>query len=133
MTSRWLPTTPGGPHTPKFAPLASSQQPNPATNQGTTAQSALTIGMYPGQQQRGVFQTVNRVVASGNTIVTMGSQTSDGVVRQQFFVSVNGGASWRLAPVNAPGGGQAPLGHPAARLGGGSAGWVGRGPPRHLG
>jgi hypothetical protein len=63
-------------HSPKFGPLASSQQPNPATNQGTTAQSALTIGMYPGQQQRGVFQTINRVVASGNTIVTMGSQTS---------------------------------------------------------
>jgi hypothetical protein len=115
-------------HSPKFGPLASSQQPNPATNQGTTAQSALTIGMYPGQQQRGVFQTVNRVVASGNTIVTMGSQTSDGVVRQQFFVSVNGGASWRLAPVNAPGGGQAPLGHPAARLAGGSAGWLAVGP-----
>jgi hypothetical protein len=118
-------------HSPKFGPLASSQQPNPATNQGAQAQSALTIGMYPGQQQRGVFQTVNRVVASGNTIVTMGSQTSDGVVRQQFFVSVNGGASWRLAPVNAPGGGhevQAPLGHPAARLAGGPAGWLAVGP-----
>ena len=117
-------------HGPKFGQLASSQQPNQASKQGTTAQSALTIGMYPGQEQRGVFQTVNRIVASGNTIVTMGSQTSDGVVRQQFFVSANGGASWRLAPVYAAGGQkvQAPLGYPAARLAGGPRGWLAVGP-----
>ena len=113
---------------PKFGPLAASQQPNQAPDQGAAAQSALTIGMYPGQQQRGVFQTVNRIVASGNTIVTMGSQTSDGVVRQQFFVSANGGASWRLASVQAEGGGQPPLGYPAARLAGGPGGWLAVGP-----
>ena len=112
-------------HGPKFGQLVAGQQPAQAPNQDT---SALTIGMYPGQQQRGVFQTVNRIVASGNTIVTMGSQTSDGVVRQQFFVSANGGASWRLAPVQAQGGGQAPLGYPAARLAGGPAGWLAVGP-----
>jgi hypothetical protein len=115
-------------HGPKFGQLAASQQPNQAPNQGPAAQSALTIGMYPGEQQRGVFQTINRIVASGNTIVTMGSQTSDGVVRQQFFVSSNGGATWRLAPVTAAGGGQPALGHPAARLAGGPAGWVAVGP-----
>jgi hypothetical protein len=114
-------------HGPKVGPLAASQQANQAPAQNTQnkpAQSPLTIGMYPGQQQRGVFQTVNRIVASGNTIVTMGSQTSDGVVRQQFFVSANGGASWRLAPVTAAGGGQPPVGYAAARLAGGPAGWV---------
>ena len=117
-------------HGPKLGQLTSSQQANRAPNQGTSAQSALTIAMYPGQQQRGVFQTVNRIVASGNTIVTMGSQTSDGVVRQQFFVSANGGASWRLAPVYAAGGQkvQAPLGYPAARLAGGPGGWLAVGP-----
>ena len=117
-------------HGPKLGQLTSSQQPNQASNQGTAARSALTIAMYPGQQQRGVFQTVNRIVASGNTIVTMGSQTSDGVVRQQFFVSANGGASWRLAPVYAAGGQkvQAPLGYPAARLAGGPRGWLAVGP-----
>ena len=117
-------------HGPKLGQLTSSQQANQAPNQGTSAQSALTIAMYPGQQQRGVFQTVNRIVASGNTIVTMGSQTSDGVVRQQFFVSANGGASWRLAPVYAAGGQkvQAPLGYPAARLAGGPGGWLAVGP-----
>jgi hypothetical protein len=117
-------------HGPKLGQLSSSQQPDQAPNQGTAPQSALTIAMYPGQQQRGVFQTINRIVASGNTIVTMGSQTSDGVVRQQFFVSANGGASWRLAPVYAAGGQkiQAPLGYPAARLAGGPGGWLAVGP-----
>ena len=51
---------------------------NQLAPQGTTTADLAT---YPGQQQRGVFQTINRVVAAGNTIVTMGSQTSDGVVR----------------------------------------------------
>src|SRR6516162_6615152 len=60
----------------------------------------------------------------------MGSQTSDGVVRQQFFVSADGGATWRLAPVYAAGGQkiQPPLGHPAARIAGGPAGWLAVGP-----
>ena len=102
--------------------------------------AAVTLDTYPGQDQRGVFQSINRVVASGNTIVTMGSQTSDGVVRQQFLVSTNAGASWRLAPVSAPGGNQetqgdqgtqgaqAALGHPATLLAGGAGGWVAVGP-----
>ena len=58
-------------------------------------------GTYPGQQPRGVFQALNRVVASGGTIVAMGSQASDGVVRQQFFVSSDGGKTWRLASLHA--------------------------------
>ena len=64
----------------------------------------------------------------GSTIVTMGSQASDGVVRQQFLVSTNAGASWHLAPVRAPGGGQPALGHPAGLLAGGPGGWVAVGP-----
>ena len=118
-------------HGPKFGQLAVNQQGKgrggQQANAATKAQSPLTIGMYSGQQQRGVFQTIDRVVASGNTIVTTGSQTSDGVVRQQFFVSTDGGAAWRLAPVHAPGGGQPPVGYPAARLAGGP-GWEAVGP-----
>ena len=121
-------------HGPKFGPLTANQHrtanaPNAVAPQLPLA--AVTFDTYPGQQQRGVFQTINRVVAAGNTIVTMGSQTSDGVVRQQFLVSANAGASWQLAPVRAPGGGQgvqAPLGHPAALLAGGPGGWVAVGP-----
>ena len=61
-------------------------------------------------------------------MVTTGSQSSDGVVRQQFLVSTNGGASWRLAPVRASGGGAPLLGHPATLLAGGPGGWVAVGP-----
>jgi hypothetical protein len=104
-------------HFPGLGRLVGNQQ------QNVTA-TPTALGIYPGQEQRGVFQTVDRVVASGNTIVAMGSQTSDGVHRQQFFVSTDGGATWRLAAVHASGGGPAPLGHLAARLAGGPGGWV---------
>jgi hypothetical protein len=108
-------------HFPGSGHLAANQQLNM-----TVADAAF--GTYPGQEQRGVSQTVDRVVASGNTIVTMGSQTSDGVTRQQFFVSTDGGASWRLASLHGPGGGPPPLGHLASRLAGGPGGWVAVGP-----
>src|SRR5580692_2118642 len=108
-------------HFPKFGHLAANQQQNMAV-------AAVALGTYPDHEQRGVSQTVDRVVASGNTIVAMGSQTSDGVVRQQFFASTDGGATWRLASVHAPRGGPAPLGHMAQRLAGGPSGWVAVGP-----
>ncbi len=115
-------------HGPKFGPLSANQHRTPNVVAPQLPLAAVTFDTYPGQQQRGVFQTINRVVAAGNTIVTMGSQTSDGVVRQQFLVSTNAGASWQLAPVRAPGGGQAALGHQAALLAGGPGGWVAVGP-----
>ena len=86
--------------------------------------AASPFGIYPGQQDRGVFQTISRIGAFGPTIVTTGSQVSDGIARQQFFTSADGGASWHLAPVRTPGGGQPPLGYQATRLAGGPAGWV---------
>ena len=88
------------------------------------AAPAVTFGTYPGQQDRGMFETISRIVASGNTIVTTGAQVSNGITRQQFLVSADGGATWQLAQVRRPGGGQAPLGYPATRLAGGrQAGW----------
>src|ERR1700722_5633441 len=96
-------------HFPKFGPLTANQLQNMAV-------ATAAFSTFPEHEQRGVSQTVDRVVASGKTIVTMGSQTSDGVVRQQFFASTDGGATWRLAATHATGGGPAPLGHPAARL-----------------
>jgi hypothetical protein len=107
-------------HVPGFGHLAANQQ-----NMTVTP---AALGTYPGPVQRGVAQAVDRVVASGNTIVAMGSQTSDGAVRQQFFTSTDGGVTWRLAAMRAPGGGPAPLGHPASRLAGGPGGWVAVGP-----
>jgi protein kinase-like protein len=103
----------------------------PAANEGSagTAQpgAANALPTYPGQLTRGVFQKIDRIVASGNTIVTTGSQASDGLVRQQFFVSADAGRNWRLAPVQLPGGGPAPLGYPAERIAGGPRGWVAEG------
>jgi Protein kinase domain len=108
-------------HFPGLGHLTANQQQNMTV-------AATGLGPYPGQEQRGVSQTVDRVVAWGNTIVTMGSQTSDGLVRQQFFVSTNGGATWRLAALHAPDGGPAPLGYIASRLVGGPGGWLAVGP-----
>ena len=101
---------------------------NQLAPQGTTT---AALGTYPGQQPRGVFQALNRVVASGGTIVALGSQASDGLVRQQFFVSSDGGKTWRLAPLHAAHGaqgGQVPLGHQATLLAGGPGGWLAIGP-----
>ena len=93
--------------------------------------TTAALQAYPGQQPRGVFQVLNRVVASGGTIVALGSQTSDGLVRQQFFVSSDGGKTWHLSPLHAAAGapkGQVPLGHQATLLAGGPGGWLATGP-----
>jgi len=87
-----------------------------------------TLPTYPGQLSRGVFQTIQRIVASGNTMVTTGSQTTGGVIRQQFLVSTDAGRTWHLAPVQLPGGGEPPLGYPAVRIAGGPRGWMAEGP-----
>ena len=63
--------------------------------------------------------------------MALGSQVSDGLVRQQFFVSSDGGKTWRLARLHAAGGGkggQVPLGHQATLLAGGPGGWLAIGP-----
>ena len=105
---------------PKAARLAGSSQ----SGSSSRPLAAGLFGLYPGQQDRGVFQTISRIVASGRTIVTTGAQVSDGVVRQQFFTSADGGASWQLAAVHAAGGGPPSLGYQATRLAGGPRGWV---------
>jgi hypothetical protein len=108
-------------HGPKVGPATSDQHKTPNTAAPRLPMGAVTFDTYPGQQQRGVFQVINRIVAVGNTMVTTGSQTSDGVVRQQFLVSANAGASWHLAPVHSPGGAGPPgdvAGRRTGRLGG---------------
>jgi serine/threonine protein kinase len=84
---------------------------------------------YAGQTQRGVFQTLSRIVSSGGTMVTTGSQTNQGgtVARQQFRVSADGGKTWHLAPVRLPDGGQPPLGYLAPLIAGGPHGWMAEG------
>ena len=100
----------------------------PAANTGNTGPAAANgLPTYPGQSARGVFQRIDRIVASGNTMVTTGSQQTGDAVRQQFFVSTDAGGTWKLAPVRLPGGGQPPLGYPAMRIAGGPRGWMAEG------
>jgi serine/threonine protein kinase len=106
-------------HAPNEGPSANEGGPGAAN---PVAPNALPT--YPGRLTRGVFQTIERMVASGNTMVTTGSQKTGDAVRQQFFVSTDAGRNWRLAPVQLPGGGQPPLGYAAVRIAGGPRGWM---------
>ena len=109
-------------HAPKEGPSANAGSAGSANPVAT-----ITLPTYPGQRARGVFQAIQRIVASGNTMVTAGSQETDGAVRQQFFASSDAGRTWRLAPVQLPGGGQPPLGYEAVRIAAGPHGWMAEG------
>ncbi len=102
-----------------------NQNPNPGPLAGNQVNTAA-LPWYSGQQQRGVFQQISRIVSAGDTMVTTGSQSTENgnVVRQQFFVSTDGGSNWHLAPVHASGGGPAPLGYRAPLIAGGAHGWM---------
>ncbi|HEV2451959.1 MAG TPA: hypothetical protein VGS62_08525 [Streptosporangiaceae bacterium] len=68
---------------------------------------------------RGIFQPVSGVAAWAGTIVAAGSETGEWIPRAQFFVSVDGGGHWRLAPVLAAGGAEPPPGHAPRLIAGG--------------
>ena len=106
----------------------SAQAKHPVASKPVPREAPRTIGMYSGQQGRGVFQQIGGVAGYGSTIVTTGAESSDGQVRQQFFVSADSGKSWRLALVQQAGRAQPPLGHAATRIAGGPAGWLAVGP-----
>jgi serine/threonine protein kinase len=106
-------------HAPSEGPAANEGGPGAAV-----PVAANTMPTYPGQLTRGVFHKIQRIVASGNTMVTTGSLVTDAAVRQQFFVSSDAGRTWHLAPLQLPGGGQPPLGHEAVRIAGGPRGWM---------
>ena len=106
-------------HTPKEGPSANEGGPGAAAPVAPN-----TMPTYSGQLARGVFQRIDRIVASGSTMVTTGSQKTGDAVRQQFFVSTDAGRTWRLASVQLPSGGPPPLGYKAARIAGGQRGWM---------
>jgi hypothetical protein len=106
-------------HAPEQGPAANEGGPG-----GANPVAANTMPTYPGQLTRGVFHQIQRIVASGSTMVTTGSLKTGDAVRQQFFVSSDAGRNWHLAPVQLPGGGQPPLGHEAVRIAGGPRGWM---------
>ncbi|MGE5292759.1 MAG: hypothetical protein ACM3ML_37335 [Micromonosporaceae bacterium] len=82
----------------------------------------------PSLASRGVFQSLRAVASYGATVVAGGSETGTGIGRTQFFVSTDGGRTWQLAPVTAPGGVQPPTGLAPTRMVAGPAGWLALGP-----
>ena len=116
-------------HGPKVSQASWHQASPPSQGQSQLAGlSGAGLPSYPGQSQRGVFESVNRVIVSGGTAVATAQQSSAGLVRQQFFVSTNGGTTWQLAPTQSAGGGAPASGNVAPLLAGGPGGWVAVGP-----
>ena len=101
-------------HGPKFDQLSSQPL--------GTGFAAAPFPTYPDLVQRGVFESLNRIVASGDTVVATAQRTVGTSTSQQFFVSQNGGTSWQLAPVHGN------LGQVAPLLAGGAGGWIAVGP-----
>ena len=107
-------------HAPKPAP-AGLQSP-------AVVPAAVGPPVNPAQQPSGVSEEIDRIAAAGTRIVTTGWQKSGSGVRQQFFVSVDGGATWYLAQTHQPGSGRLTAGELAARIAGGPRGWLAEGP-----
>ena len=83
---------------------------------------------YAAASTRGITQSQGRVASSGTEVVAVGAETGQRVPRAQFFVSSNGGRSWRLGSVTAAGGGTPPPGHAARFVAGGAGEWAAIGP-----
>jgi len=86
---------------------------------------SLFGGPPPG---RGISQAMNWVASFGGTTVAVASQAGGDIPRAQFLVSPDDGATWKLAPVSAPGGGAPAPGHAARLIAHGRAGWLAAGP-----
>ena len=76
----------------------------PAANQGTAQPAgASALPVYPGQQARGVFQTIDRIVASGNTMVTTGAQQAGGTAGHIQPVALSAIAGGLIPEQSVPG------------------------------
>jgi hypothetical protein len=88
-----------------------------------TAANAL-FSTTPGQQARGINQSLAHVASSGSQVVAVGSQAGARISRAQFFVSTDGGKTWKLGTEQAAGGGNPAPGHPATLVAGGRGRWA---------
>jgi hypothetical protein len=77
---------------------------------------------------RGISQTLGQVTSDGAELVAVGSQQGARIARAQFFVSTDGGRSWSMGHVQAPGGGPPPPGYAARFVAGGHGEWAAIGP-----
>ena len=92
-----------------------------------TAAGAL-FSTTPGDEARGISQSLARVASSGSQVVAVGSQAGARISRAQFFVSANGGQTWRLGTEQAEDGGDPAPGHAATLIAGGQGRWAAVGP-----
>ena len=92
-----------------------------------TAAGAL-FSTTPGDEARGISQSLARVASSGSQVVAVGSQAGARISRAQFFVSANGGQTWRLGTEQATDGGDPAPGHAATLIAGGQGRWAAVGP-----
>ncbi len=92
-----------------------------------TAAGAL-FSTTPGDEARGISQSLARVASSGSQVVAVGSQAGARISRAQFFVSANGGQTWRLGTEQAADGGDPAPGHAATLIAGGQGRWTAVGP-----
>jgi hypothetical protein len=82
----------------------------------------------PADQARGISQSLAQVASSGSTVVAAGAQAGARIGRAQFFLSSDGGKTWRLGTEQAAGGGDPAPGHPATLVAGGQGRWAALGP-----
>jgi len=80
------------------------------------------------QAGRGLSQSLGAVVASGNEVVAIGTESGAQTNHTEFFVSQNGGRTWRLATEQGPGGANPAPGHRPTHIAVGPDGWVAVGP-----
>ena len=92
------------------------------------ATAACVFGTTPGDEARGISQSLTRVASSGSQVVAVGSQAGARISRAQFFVSANGGQTWRLGTEQATDGGDPAPGHAATLIAGGQGRWAAVGP-----
>ncbi len=92
-----------------------------------TAAGAL-FSTTPGDAARGISQSLARVASSGSQVVAVGSQAGARISRAQFFVSADGGQTWRLGTEQAADGRDPAPGHAATLIAGGQGRWAAVGP-----
>ena len=103
---------------------AGRSPPQPSPHYPPAVLAGRDFTPYLTSSTRGIVLSEGRVASSGAEIVAVGAESGQLVPRAQFFVSADGGRSWSLGQVSAPGGGAPPPGHAARFIAGGSGAWA---------
>jgi hypothetical protein len=105
-------------------PAPKHRRPLPVSPYPPAALAGADFTSPPALATRAVFQSLSAVASHGSTVVAAGSETGTDMARTQFFVSTDGGRTWRLAPVFTANGSEPPATHPPTAIVVGTAGWL---------